>query len=150
MALTQLHSIFDAIKQMHHQAAVCCAAGAHSPDTRLNLLADFFRHCEEQLEDYVASLESGEQQAILNTWVRFAPTAGIDNALSSLHRSRCRDTGVFVDRCFELQEEIVSVLEELANDVELPKARQLLLDAAKFEQQAAKLLGSAELTEYDA
>jgi hypothetical protein len=150
MALTQLHNIFDEIKQMHQQAAVCCDEGAHSPDLRMNLLAAFFRHCEQQLETYVESLERSEQKAVLDTWVQFASTASLDNALYSLHRTRCQENGAFVDRCFALQGAIVTALQDLATDVDLPRVRQLLLDAANFEQQAARMLGSAELTEYDA
>ncbi len=56
---------------------------------------------------------------------------------------------MFVERCFELQDEIVSVLMELANSLHAPNVRQLLLDVAKFEQQAAGKLGVAELRERD-
>ena len=150
MASTKLHDAFDEIKQIHHQAAACCAEGTHSSDERLNLLADFFRQWEERLESYVDSLERGEQKAILGTWVQFAPTEGIDNALSSLRRTKCHETGVFVDRCFELQNEIVTLLEELANSLEAPKVRELLLDLAKFEQHAARNLGLAEVMGRDA
>jgi hypothetical protein len=150
MSSTKLHDVFDEIKQIHHQAAACCGEGAHSSDERLNLLADFFREWEERLEGYVDSLEGGERKAVFDTWVQFAPTEAIDKALSSLRCTQCNETGVFVDRCFELQEEIVTVLGDLANSLDAPNVRQLVLDVAKFEQQAARRLGAAELTEYDA
>ena len=150
MTSTQLHGVFDEIKQIHHRAAACCAEGAHSSDVRLNLLADFFRQWEQRLEGYVDALEGDEQKAVLNTWVQFAPTEGINNALGSLRRTECHELGVFVKRCFELQDEIVTLLQELATSLDVPKVRRLLLDLAEFERQAAKKLGSAELMERDA
>ena len=39
---------------------------------------------------------------------------------------------MFVNPCFELQNEIVSVLIELANSLHASNIRQLLLDVAKF------------------
>jgi hypothetical protein len=149
MPSLQLHDVFDEIKQIHHQAAACCTEGAHSSDPRLNLLADFFRQWEQRLESYVGLVE-GEQKGILGTWVQFAPTKGIDDALASLRGTECHELGVFVKQCFELQDEIVTVLRELANNLDAPKVRELLLDVAEFEQQAARKLGAAELTEYDA
>lgn len=150
MTSTQLHDVFDEIKQIHHQAAACCTEGARSSDERYNLLADFFRQWEQRLESYVDSVEEGDQKAILDTWVQFASTEGIHNALASLRRTECHELQLCVKRCFELQDEIVTLLQELANRLDAPKVRQLLLDAANFEQQAARKLGSAELMEYDA
>ena len=110
MSFTQLQNIFDEIKQIHRQAAACCAESADSSDERLNLLADFFRQWEQRLESYVDSIEGGKQKEILDTWVQFAPTEGIDNALSSLRRTECHELGVFVKQCFELQNEIIARL----------------------------------------
>ena len=56
---------------------------------------------------------------------------------------------MFVNPCFEPQNEIVSVLIELANSLHASNIRQLLLDVAKFWQQAAGKLGVAELRERD-
>jgi hypothetical protein len=146
----RLRDLFDEIKQIHHQAAACCNEGAHSSDERLNLLKDFFRQWEQRLESYVDLAEVGEQEAILNTWVQFASTEGIHKALSMLRRSDCHELGVSVTRCFELQDEIVVLLRELACHLGVPRVRELLLDVANFEEQAARKLGSAELMTRDA
>jgi hypothetical protein len=150
MTCTQLHDIFDEIKHIHYQAAACCTEGARTSDERLHLLGDFFRQREQRLASFVDCVERGEQKGILNTWVQFASTQNIHNALASLRRAECHELEACMKRCFELQEEIVLLLRDLSDRIQVPQVSQLLLEVAHFEQQAARQLGLATLTEHDA
>ena len=135
---------------MHHEAAACCAEAADSSDERLNLLVDFFRQWEERLASFLESLGAIDQKAILDTWVQFAPTDGVDDAISSLRRAQRHGPGALVERCFELQGEIVTLLKQLADSLHAPKLRQLLLALVEFEEEAARNLAFAELTQREA
>jgi hypothetical protein len=150
MRFVQLREVFDLIKQVHQEASVCCEESSHSDDERLNLLAEFFRGWEARLGEYVAAWEESDRNGALNTWVPFLSTERILHALSLLRLEHCLDKKMFLGRCFELQDEIVALLQEMAENLDAAHARELLLEVAKFEQQAARKLASAELTELDA
>lgn len=149
MTFTQLHEILDHVKQIHYQAAECCAGVADADDERLSLLVDFFRQWEGRLGACLDSLQRDRREALLSTWVQFAPTEGLDRALSSLREAQEEGPSALVNKSHELQEEIEALLVQLADSLNAPEVSKWLLDLAEFERQAAKELGLADITRGD-
>jgi len=149
MTFTQLHDILDHIKQIHLQAAECCAHVPESADERINLLVDFFRQWEQRLGGCLNSLQRDQRQTLLATWVQFAPTDGVDQALSSLRNAQQDGPEALVKKSHELQDEIDALLRQLADSLNAPEVCELLRDLTNFELQAAKELGAADATRHD-
>jgi hypothetical protein len=140
----------DDIRRVHYEAAEVCTDAADGPDARLSLLADFFRQGEEALGDHLKSFERDEPTGVLDTWLQYVPTAGVDDALAALHVARYQGPEATVTRCLELQEEIVRLLRQLAEDLAAPTVREALRELADSEEAAVRELGLADVMQQDA
>ena len=87
MTFTQLHDVFDHIKQVHYRAGECCARARNTADERLNLLEEFFGRWEDRLGHCLESLENEGEDTLLDTWVQFAGTDNVDYALAEVCRA---------------------------------------------------------------
>jgi hypothetical protein len=149
MTFTQLQDILDHIKQVHLQAAECCAHASDAADERTNLVVRVFRDWEQRLEGRLDSLQQDQRQEVLATWVQFASMDGVDQALASLRKASQDGSETLLGKSYELQGEIETLLRRLADDLNTPEVRELLLDLADFELRAAKELGVADTTQHD-
>jgi hypothetical protein len=146
---TQLRDILDQIKQVHFQAAECCAESPHADDERLNMLVDFFRQWEERLGGWLASLQEQQRQALLSTWIQYVPSDGVDQALAALRKAQPDGPASLVRSSFKLQDEIDSLLRQLADNLDASDVRELVLSLAAFERRATKELSVAGATRRD-
>lgn len=150
MTHTQLREVLDRVQRVHCEAAEWCADAAEAPDERQSLLAEFFRQREEMLGRRLKSLETNELRPILETWVQVAPTQGVDGALAALRAARDEGSSTILKKCLELQNEIVGLFRQLAENLDAPTVREVLQDLAASEESAAKQLAVAEVTQRDA
>lgn len=142
---TQLGDLLEHLKTVHEQAAACCAQAKYATDDRLNLLVDYFRQWEQRLERALETLEREERKAFLDTWVQFAPTEDVDHALSALKHAQDQPPETLVRRCFELREQILALLDLLADRLKAPDVRDHLSKLAEIERQAVRELGIADI-----
>lgn len=147
---TQLRDLLDYLKNVHEQAAECCAQAKYSTDQRVNLIVDLFGQWEQRLERFLDTLERGQRTAFLDTWVQFAPTEDIDEALSAVKQGRDQPPEILVRRCFDLREQILALFDLLADRLKAPEVREQLSDLAEIERKATKDLGIADIMRRDA
>ncbi|MGM0487941.1 MAG: hypothetical protein ACQESR_14410 [Planctomycetota bacterium] len=147
---TQLGDLLEHVRNVHEQAAACCAQAKYSTDDRLNLLLDYFRHWEQRLERFLDTLERQERKAFLDTWVQFAPTEDVNHALSALTHAQDEPPETLVNRCFDLREQILALIDLLADRLKAPDVRDQLSKLAEIERKAARDLGIADIMRHDA
>lgn len=149
MTFTRLHDILDHVKQTHYQAAEYFAQMGDLADERLRLFMDLFRQREDHLGHWLDALEREQGEVYLDTWIQFAPTEAMDDALATLLRAQHDPPDVLVYKSFCLQEEILKLLEHLADSLDAPDVRHRLLDLAALERKAARDLGVADIMQRD-
>jgi hypothetical protein len=113
-------------------------------------LADYFRRCEAALGTRLQQSQSEARAELLDTWIQFAPTQELDQALSSLRQVRDGDADEILSQSLELQTEIMAVFRELAGSMAVPEVCEVLLDLADQEESVAEELGLAKVMDRDA
>ncbi len=130
------------IRRVHEEAAECCARAAGTPNERVQLLTDFLRSGEQRLDNYVESAVDDGQADLLDTWVQFVPTGGVDNALKALQASSHHESAeTTVQKCLELQAEIVALLRHLSETIQVPEVSELIQRLAEREERAVHQWG---------
>lgn len=153
MTYKQLREVLGAVQRVHAEAAGCCTDVRDTPDERLRLLADFFRRQEDALGQRLTTSgppEAPEMPDVLDTWVQFVPTKRIDDALTALCAARDRGASATLKRCLDLQGEIVEFFRQLAENLDAPRAREMLRDLAESEHSGLRQLGLADTMQKDA
>lgn len=146
---TQLRDILHHLKKVHDRAAECCLHAEHSEEEHLNLLVEYFRQWERRLERCLDSLEADQRKAFLDTWVQFAPTEDVDRALSALCDTQHESPTTVARMCFDLREQVVKLIELLADRLKGPEVRDQLLKLADVERKAARELGMADVKRHN-
>ena len=138
----QVREILTDICRVYETAARCCARAADTPNERLRLLADFLRSGEQRLRNYVESAADSGQADILDTWVQFVPTGGVEKALRALQASSDQKSAeTTVQKCLELQAEIVALLRHLSETMQVPEVSELIQRLAEREERAVHQWG---------
>ncbi len=150
MTFTRLQDVFDKIRQAHEEAAKCCREAMQSTDARVRLLADYFRDREVVLTRTLRMLESSKDENLLDTWVQYASLKEMDDALAKLRQIPVQDGSAITNQALVLQNEIISLFEQLASNDLVPPIREVLLQMAEQERAAARELGLAETMQDDA
>ena len=149
MTYQQVREILKHIRRVHEEAAAHCAETGDTDDERLRLLAEFMRSGEERLSNQIATIEEGAQADILETWVQFVPTGGVEKALQALRASDSEDGGATVANCLALQKQIAASFRHLAEILPSPEAQDTLRHLADMEERAIHEWGLADTTRED-
>ncbi len=145
-----LQDIFQQIRQTHAAAAEHCSKVAAAVPGRSELLARYFQQRQQALITALESLGDQQETKTAETWVQYAPTEEMEEALASLCATEKTDVQEVAARALILQSAIVDLFDKLANNQVLPEIRELLLQMGRFEQAAAQELGMAQTMEGDA
>lgn len=149
MTHQRLRETLNYIARVHFQAAECCGDSASALDERRRLLADFFRQREERLGQCLRSLQSGGQTAVLETCVQYVPTEDVDKALGALRAAGDQGASTTLKKCLRLQEEVIRLVRQLADNLNMPPVREVLHELAASEEEATKELALADVTQQD-
>ncbi len=86
----QIREILNYTRRVHEAAAACCAAANAASVERLHVLAGFFREGEVRVAKHLNQVAEGGLAEVLDTWVQFVPTGGVDQALDDLRAATAK------------------------------------------------------------
>lgn len=145
----QLKDIFAIVDRVHKEVAGICASAGEIQDERLKLMVKFFLQWENRLVHGFESLPTEEKQPLLDTWVQFAGTEELDNAVADLRQCPRGDPDKLLSKCFQVQSQILDLLRELSGSQPVPEVREKLSRLAEFEETATRNLSAAVVTSHD-
>ncbi len=149
MAYAQLREVFHKIHRAHRDAARCCAGLTDESDSRLALLAEIFRKRERDFARRLKAFEDSEHASLVETWIQYVPFEGVEDALTALQAESDRASSTTLEKCLELQQQLARFLRELAENRSAPQVEEFLQSLADAEENAARALGAAIVTEND-
>ncbi len=149
MSYQRIRDILSDLRRVHEEAAACCDAVDDAPDERLRLLAGFFRDGEARLAARLKKAEETGRAEVLDTWVQFVPTGGVDKALQELRAATEEGPDPTFANCLTLHEQTVKALRHLAEMVPAEEAREMLQHLADMEEQAIRELSLADTMRED-
>lgn len=149
MSYQRIRDILSDLRRVHEEAAACCGAEDGVSDERLRLLAEFFRDGEARLAARLKKAEEGARAEVLDTWVQFVPTGGVDKALQELRAATEDGPDPTLASCLTLHGQIAEMLRHLAEMVPAEEAREMLQHLADMEEQAIRELSLANTMRED-
>lgn len=149
MTYQQVREILNDIRRVHEEAAACCAAADDASDERLRLMAGLFRDGEARLAMRLKQAEEGASDEILETWVQFVPTGGVDKALHDLRAATAEGLDPMFAGCMALHEQVVKALRHLSEIVPAEEAHDLFQHLAGMAEQANRELSLADTMRED-
>jgi hypothetical protein len=102
----------------------------------------------EPAEDGGAA-EEDVRAVVLETWVQFVPTGGVEKALRDLRTATKEGSEPTFVGCMTLHEQMVKALRHLSEIVPGGNAHDLFQDLANMEDQAMRDLGLADTMRED-
>jgi len=148
----QIREILAYIQQIHHEAAKCCMEMSSGADERPRLMADLFRRHEETLEQHLKSFGKEQYSSILDMWMQYVPVREIEKKLKAFRSENARSAHSIetLNRCIELQQEIVECFRQMAESKEAPRAEAFLGKIHDFEESILKEMSMASTMQQDA
>ncbi len=149
MSYQQIRAILNDLRRVHEEAAACCGAADGASDERLRLLREFFRDGEARLAARLKKAVEGAPVEVLDTWVQFVPTGGVDKALHDLRAATADGLAPTFAGCLALHEQMVKALRHLSEIVPAEEASDMLQHLADMEEQAIRELSLADTMRED-
>lgn len=148
----QIREILAYIQRVHHEAAKCCMEISSDAGERPRLMADLFRQHEETLEQHLKSLEKEPCRSILDMWVQYVPVREIEKKLNAFRSENIRSAHSIetLNRCIELQQEIVECFRQMVESKETHRAEAFLGKIYDFEESILKKMSMASTMQQDA
>lgn len=133
----QVRDVLKTIRLFHNQLARACERlGDQTDDERLELLMTIVAQYEQRFSAVLNRYEADVAEGVLNTWLQYAPTEEIQDALQTAELADANSVAEIAQMVWEFEEALVNLYRQLAESTAVPRVQELF--SSLLEQELNK------------
>jgi rubrerythrin len=136
MRFEQAKDVIEYCEKLHHQIGEFYGElGEEVTQQRVKMLLTYLSRHEEHLEESLKEYEADASDKILNTWLQFVPSSGIEASIKAFKIDPSMSVDEVVDKTIEFDNSLIELYREVINETSEPSVQAVFKNLVEMESQ---------------
>lgn len=132
----QAKDVIEYCTKLHHDIGEFYKSlGEEVEQQRVKMLLEYLSRHETHLEESLESYEQAASDKILNTWLQFVPSSGIEESIKAFSVNPAMSVDEVVDKTIEFDNALINLYKEVINETSEPTIRAVFQNLVDLEDR---------------
>ena len=132
----QAKDVIDYSVKLHHQIGEFYKElGEEVAQERVKMLLTYLSRHEIHLEESLKEYEYDASEKILNTWLQFVPSSGIEASIKAFRLNPAMSVDEVIDKTIEFDDSLIALYKEVINETSEPSVQAVFENLVTMENK---------------
>ncbi len=132
----QAKDVIDYCAKLHHQIGEFYNdLSEEVSQERVRMLLTYLSRHEIHLEESLEEYEADASNKIMNTWLQFVPSSGIEASIKAFKLDASMSVDEVVDKTIEFDDSLIALYQEVINETSEPSVRAVFENLVAMESK---------------